>query len=81
MFALNGVVYAPRAVIYMPCVHNPRVHGRFYVLEGYALYGKRAMEDARLNDEENVYRFEVHREEHWVHTIGRKVAGVILGLN
>ena len=50
----------------------PGVHGRFYGLDlknGNGCLGKLAIEVARLvNDEENDYRFEVQREEHWIHT-------------
>ena len=38
-------------------------------IKGNGCLGKLAMEVARLvNDEENGCRFEVQREEHWIHT-------------
>ena len=51
-------------------IHNPGVHGRFYTLleKGNSRLRKRTLDVARsVNDEENDFRFEVQREEHWIH--------------
>ena len=40
-----------------------------YIYEGNGCLGKQALEVARLfNDVETGFRFEVQREEHWIHT-------------
>ena len=54
----------------VPYVHNPGVHERFYGLDKKrnGRLGKRAMEVPKLDDEENDCGFEVHREEHWIHS-------------
>ena len=63
--------------IYVPYVHNPGVHGRFYGLDLKKGNGhfenklwRSAMEVARkANDEDNDCRFIVQKGEHWIHTL------------
>ena len=72
---MDGIVciaaHARMWFTYVPYVHIPGVHGRFYGLQlkkGNGCLENKLWRPLDCFDEENDCRFEVQREEHWIHT-------------